>query len=275
MKIYQLKFLRKLLLPAFSRCNPGDISIKHHYTGTRFVLHSFKHKGYWYHGKNREKETMCLFSRFIKKGDTVIEIGGHIGYISVYFSELVGTVGRIYVFEPGINNLPYIQKNLEHCTNITLIPKAVGNCNGTLPFYLENLTGQNNSFIKDYSVFKANTSYAFSQDTYQEVVVEVVNLDDFLAENNIMPTFIKIDVEGFEINVLKGMLSCLRDQKPILMVEITENRKEIYELLIEHHYVIINARLQVIRDYQKISGNTFCLHRLAHLSQLMNIGVSF
>ena len=90
-----------------------DISIKHHWTRRKLKLHLFKHKGYWYHGKRRENASMQLFDRLIHAGDNVVEVGGHIGYISLFFSKLVGNQGGVMVFEPGVNNLPYIRKNIK------------------------------------------------------------------------------------------------------------------------------------------------------------------
>ena len=99
---------------------------------------------------------MLLFKKLINKGDTVIEVGGHIGFISLYFSKLVGKEGIVYVFEPGINNLPYLKNNVKEKHNIVLIEKGVGSSNARMPFYIENLSGQNNSFIKDYDMFIQN-----------------------------------------------------------------------------------------------------------------------
>src|SRR5262249_24259088 len=104
--------LRKVAIAALRRFNPGDISIRHHYTCERIVLHSFKHKGYWYYGKRRESESMALFAQLVRPEDTVIEVGGHIGYLSLYFAQLVGQRGQLIVFEPGANNLPYARANL-------------------------------------------------------------------------------------------------------------------------------------------------------------------
>lgn len=45
--------VRKTLLPLFERLNPGDITIRNHRTSDRLKLHSFRHKGYWFHGRRR------------------------------------------------------------------------------------------------------------------------------------------------------------------------------------------------------------------------------
>src|SRR5207247_9235861 len=108
MNLADVKLLRRLMRPLCARLNPGDITITHHFTGDKVFLHSFKHKGYWFDGKKREKDTMELFRRLIRPADTIIEIGGHIGYVSLYFANLANKVS-VYVFEPGTNNLPYLK----------------------------------------------------------------------------------------------------------------------------------------------------------------------
>ena len=55
--------VRKVVIGTLRRFNPGDISIRHHYTGEKLTLHSFKHKGYWYYGKRRESESMATQPR--------------------------------------------------------------------------------------------------------------------------------------------------------------------------------------------------------------------
>ena len=90
MKIYNVSFLRALILPII-KWTAFDFSMKHPWSNNGKVrLNSFLHKGYWYHRKNREKRSMLLFSSLIKEGDTVVEVGGHIGFISTYFASLVG-----------------------------------------------------------------------------------------------------------------------------------------------------------------------------------------
>jgi FkbM family methyltransferase len=226
--------LRKIAIGAFRRLNPGDISIRHHYTGNRIKLHSFMHKGYWFYGKRRERETMELFGRLLRPGDAVMEIGGHIGYISLYFADLVGSRGQVTVFEPGPNNLPYIRANVGGKSNVRLIEKAVADFAGTAPFYVENYTGQNNSLLADYVRFQDNLRSAGLQPEGQKSVIQVdcITLDDFLAESGVRtPSLIKIDVEGAELAVLRGMERTLRFGHIALMIEVTENASAIYELL--------------------------------------------
>jgi tRNA A58 N-methylase Trm61 len=117
---------RERVLPAlrylnvvFKHVNLGDITIAHHWTGEKMLIHSFKHRSYWVHGKEREHESMLCFSRLIQKGDCVFDVGAHIGYTALYFGDLVGSEGTVYAFEPGPNNLPYTRHNLAQANTRT------------------------------------------------------------------------------------------------------------------------------------------------------------
>lgn len=83
---------------------------------------------------------MQFFSRLIREGNMVIEVGDHIGFITQYFSKLVGSKGKVVVFESGSNNACYIEENVSSLLNIILERKAVSSQNGTAPFYEDNVT---------------------------------------------------------------------------------------------------------------------------------------
>jgi FkbM family methyltransferase len=268
MKLYKTQLLRNIFLPIFRVLNPGDITIRHPLTKLPIRLHSFKHKGYWFHGSNREKSTMRLFSELIHAGDTVFEIGGHIGFITQYFSTLVGTSGRVVVFEPGENNLPYLKANTSKLTNVSIIENAVSDIEGTVRFYLEDLTGQNNSILADYSKFLENEKAANTKAKKVTREVHSTRIDSFRSSSGTTPTFIKIDIEGAELSALQGMPELLSSDPPMLMVEITENHISVTELLSDYGYNLYAPRSRVQLAPNEISGNTFCLHSLKHKQQI-------
>ena len=65
--------LRKIVLKIL-KATAKDITITHHYTHKKFMLNSYNHKGYWYHGKKREEETVAMFKKWISKDNYVLEI---------------------------------------------------------------------------------------------------------------------------------------------------------------------------------------------------------
>ena len=186
--------IRKCVLILLRTFNPGKIKIRHHYTGAPIHLDAYQHKGYWWHGKRREQITMQQFASRIAHGHHVIEVGGHIGYISLYFSKLVGPEGKVTIFEPGPNNLLYLEENLATTQNTTLVRKAASAETGTVKFYIENLTGQNNSLNKNFEAFQNNRKNASSNATYQEIEVQATTLDEYTKASNRPVDFLKIDV---------------------------------------------------------------------------------
>jgi len=261
-KLHEIGMARRVALPLLAKFGNFDLTIRHHYTGDRVRVNAFRHKGYWYLGKNRERHVMSSFERLIHKGDTVIEVGGHIGYVSLFFAKLAGDTGRVFVFEPGANNLPYTTRNLQSARNVQLIRKAVSSTAGQMPFYLEDMSGQNNSLVKDFWVFDGVAKGAFLQGQYREELVEVVTLDEFVAEKRLAPAFLKIDVEGAEFDVLQGAIDTIRTYKPVLMLEVNVKHTEIYEFARANGYEIYDDKLQPFRELPK-SGmpNIFCVHR--------------
>jgi len=272
MNLHKSKILRRIVLPVLARLNPGDVTIRHHYTGDRIRLHSYRHKGYWYHGRRREADTMRLFRQFIAQGATVLDVGGHIGYVAAYLARLVGPAGRVFVFEPGANNLPYLRRNTAGKANVTIVEKGAGSRNQRRTFYLEGLTGQNNSFVDEFEVLKTNQARAWAADAQvEQTVVEVVTLDDFCRQEDVRPQFIKIDVEGFELQVLRGASSLLHDVRPMLMVEIQAGHREILHLARRHGYRMFTPggdALHKAEDFVVQHVNTFWLHEQAHADAL-------
>lgn len=257
------KFMRKIALKILERVNPGDIHIRHHYTQDKIKLHSFRHKGYWFHGKNRERATTDRFSEIISADDVVIEVGGHIGYMSLLFSQLVGEQGSVIVFEPGINNLPYIKYNASLRSNIAIEEFAVCDKIGETTFYLENLTGQNNSLLQDYEVLNRNIAAASIETTRQCVTVQTLTLDHFVETRQICPNFIKIDIEGAEYVALCGATKSLTEMRPALMVEVTENSRQVLELLHSKKYrVFLPSGEEILLtgpNDDRVLGNIFAI----------------
>ena len=258
MRISNIRWLRKLLLPAFSRFNPGDVSIRHHYTGDRFSLHSFRHKGYWWHGRDRERETMEKFQALVRPGDAVFEVGAHIGYITLWLSKLVGPTGKVFAFEPGTNNLPYLQRNVGSRPNVEIIRQAAGEQCGIATLWTESLTGQNNSFVPAFEVLKANEQNAVKAQV-DPVSVDTITLDAFFEARNVWPRLLKIDVEGFEYEVLSGARKLLRAAQPALMVEVQRRHDEVFQLLSSLGYRMTSTDGREARSARDLHLNTFCV----------------
>ena len=182
---------------------------------------------------------MEAYRRFVKPGDTVIEIGGHIGFVTLHLRKLVGEHGSVVVFEPGPNNLPYLHANVAPFPNIHIVEAACGDRNGMVNFWVENLTGQNNSLMPSYASYLQNKERAFVPSKSEKIRVSMMTLDTFVKENGLVPSLVKIDVEHAEHMVLKGARGSLTKYRPALIMEV-EDRAPVEELLAQLGYKVFD-----------------------------------
>ena len=183
------------------RATARDIKITHHFTAKPSTSTRSATRATGIAARTASATPWSACQSLLKPGQTVIEVGGHIGYLSTFFASLVGETGQVHVFEPGDNNLPYLRKNIVPYRQISIVEKAVGSVPGRATFYVEDLTGQNNSMVPDNTIFKENAAAAFDQKSeFSERSVEVIRLDDYAAGLGRPVDFMKIDVEGFELS---------------------------------------------------------------------------
>ncbi len=137
--------------------------------------------------------------QMVREGDTVFDVGAHHGFFSILMAQWVGKSGKVVAFEPSIHNFKILEKNIElnHLSNVIAINKAVGAFEGIV-----SLRDEHNSVVVE------RTSYLTS--------VSMTTLD---AYSGCHPNFIKIDVEGFEVDVLRGASKIL-EMHPGLNIEI-------------------------------------------------------
>ena len=236
-----------------------DITINNQWSGQKIKLNIYAHKGYWFYNRDREYFTMKTFGGIISKGSTVFEVGGHIGYISQYFSKLVGGGGKVIVFEPGDNNLPYLLRNIEENKNISIEKIAVSNNCGFANFFEDNITGQNNSLLEHYHGAESVSSTHGHKLVRTLKKVEVTTLDSYIARQGIAPDFVKIDIEGFELEALQGMRETLGSLN-CLMVEVTRNHSDVWNLLTQHGFQLHDESLRRFPHFdQSFNGNVFAV----------------
>lgn len=264
------RLLRSIGLPLLKVLN-RDIVIRHRWVDRKVKLSLFTHRGYWYHGRHREAEEIDAIRALISHGDTVVEVGGHIGYISLWFAECAGqgTGGSVIVFEPGSNNIPYIRHNISGVAHIRMIEKGCGSEADKLEFFEDRLTGQNNSFISSFEGLRSNMEAAPNVDI--QIVprtVDVVRLDTELGDD--VPNFVKIDVEGFELQVLRGANGWYGPERkpPIIMIEVQADHDEIFGWLRERDYTLFAIDGQEITAIPPTTLNLFALNREQHAAEL-------
>ena len=129
-----------------------------------------------------------------------------------------------------------------------LDPRGISNFTGNTSFFVESLSGQNNSLVGDYEVFVANAANAGVACVQREVSIEVTTIDDVCRERHITPAFIKIDIEGAELEALQGMEQTLQSVHPVVLLEISRQHHACWLLLKAAGYVAYDELLRPVAD---------------------------
>ena len=138
--------------------------------------------------------------------------------------------GRVLAVEPTQNSLRYLKKNVR--SNTIVVEKAASYKKGQAEFFIEEFGGFTNSLLEEFT-YSQNASHVLSQNlssNISSVKVETDTLDNICSQNNFVPNFIKIDVEGAEYDVLKGASSTLKNVNA-LMVEVSKHKNDVLNLL--------------------------------------------
>lgn len=148
-------------------------------------LHRLGHMG--------RKECAAL-RRIVRPGMTVLDVGGNLGLYTLLLSRLVGPTGRIVTFEPDPDLFALLKHNCELnvCTNVEMHNVALGRQRDRLKLRRMILnSGDNTLAAGGRGLFR------------REVDIDVVALDEFLP--GLRPDLVKVDVQGWELEVLRGM----------------------------------------------------------------------
>ena len=154
-----------------------------------------------------EKEYFMLDS-FISSGDWVLDIGANIGHYTAKFSEIVGEEGRVIAFEPVPLSFELLVANSKHFhyKNVTLLNLGASD----LPKIVNMEIPTFETGLKNY--FEANIT-----NKKTDITAMCIPIDNFSIPQKIK--LVKIDTEGHELSVLRGMNKLLLRDCPTLIIE--------------------------------------------------------
>ena len=184
-----------------------------------------------------KREPICtdylMNSGVLKEGDVVLDIGANIGYYVLIESKLVGDLGKVYAIEPVSSNIKALKRNikLNNRENVEIFRLAVSDKDGKSRVYVSdscNLSAMERSLV-------AGNIIGVEE-------VDVVTVDSFLKDKNI-PDFIRMDVEGYEYNIVRGMTKTLQENTKILMelhpLKLSkEQLEEMFEILKANNFKV-------------------------------------
>ena len=181
--------------------------------------------------KNNEEHELKLIKDFILPDTDSVDIGVYRGVYSFLMSKFSQTV---HAFEPNPIICKDLQKNLSKIIkNIKIYNYALSdkNENVELKVPIRNSNFNENNYEEYFEMGKATIHESNTVKNYKSYNIEAKKLDDFKFSKKI--SFIKIDVEGHETEVIRGSLNTIKMHKPILLVEIEEKytKKNVKETL--------------------------------------------
>ena len=144
------------------------------------------------------------FSRFIRPGFTVYDVGAHAGYHSMLCGLLVGSGGQVISFEPNSTNRESIERQiaLNRHVNARVMPYALSDACQTS--YLDTTAGGSQGFVSNYG----------------DLAIELRTIDSLVRDQLLpLPDLIKIDVEGHEEQVIRGALESIERNRPVILCD--------------------------------------------------------
>ncbi|MFZ4402344.1 MAG: FkbM family methyltransferase [Bacteroidales bacterium] len=176
---------------------------------------------------------------------TIIDIGAHYGYFSIFANKNTNNQSTIFAIEPSNMNFEKMTSNINKnkIKNIVGLNCAVGTKNENAKLYIGNTS--NNSLIRDYSLLKKEKSIE---------EIEIKTLDTIISENKIEKIdFLKMDCEGSEYLILENIIAQTFDKISTISMEFHDLKNEKYtaETLLN---ILINNNFKILKyQYNKTS----------------------
>ena len=148
---------------------------------------------------HREPEFMEILERYLEPNDIFFDLGCNIGYVSLFVLKNINKEGFLYSIDPDFKNISALKKSIEINSlnnNYTIENIALSSEDGEIGF----------EFSEESNLHKINKELSIDSPSYKKIKCR--SFDSYF-ENKKLPTFIKMDVEGAEIDILKGMKNFL------------------------------------------------------------------
>jgi FkbM family methyltransferase len=158
-----------------------------------------------------EEDELFFWTKYINVGDSIIDVGANFGYWTLVGSKLVGSKGTVHSFEPINHTFSALSSNIQssNAKNVKLYNIALGEIEAVTNF---NIASEDSIGGSSSQGFHNVEKFDSSQEVFIKSADEVINLQTKI-------TFVKIDVEGGELFVLKGMHKIIEKFMPVISFE--------------------------------------------------------
>ena len=190
-----------------------------------------------------EPELLKEIKSTLKNGSTFIDGGANIGFFSLIASKLIKPTGVVIAFEPTPLTSKYLKKNIKinNISNIIVSNNGLSSSENKLPFLLSN-NPEGNSIIY-------NNEAKNLQSGNKIIEINTITIDRFCEKNNIKKIdLIKLDIEGQELEAIKGAKETLLTNKDI---------KIIFELNIAYNKSGVEFAKEIFTELKKLNFSNF------------------
>ena len=234
-----------------------------------------------------DRAMLKLISSTVRKGDTCIDIGAQKGYVSLTLAQAVGKNGRVLAFDADKRAVSNLAANINRSNQnvIEVFHRALGECEGSCTFVLSKVLGWSSRFPNELAQTAVDMTVEVNVSSFDEMIAR----KEVAIEPNKV-SFIKLDAEGSEVLILKGMKSFLPTARPALSVEVNcdslsaagSSPQELQKLLdelgfdlydAEYHAYNRKLRLKPAGDLSRMrSSSENCIANFVALPKLIPAG---
>jgi len=212
------------------------------------------------HFDQKNEPDFKVLKSIIKEGDKVIDIGSNIGAYTKFLSGLVSENGLVLSIEP----IPETFEILKSCVkrlklnNVQLLNYAISSNGGKSRMQVPKYDFGGYNFYQARLINNDNL-----EDSFNYFTVTMKTLDSLISYVDTKFSFIKCDVEGHELSVIKGSQNIISKFKPIWLIEVTSDpdesdspASELFHIMLRHGYVVYWFDGEKLRQRQKGDRST-------------------
>jgi len=174
--------------------------------------------------------SFAIYQRHARAGSVAVDVGANLGLHALVLSRCVGIKGRVFAYEPLVPIYQRLTANLgmNNAVNVVTKPYGLGEQTGTIRF---------DDHAGDFNIGKGRV------DPEGSAMIQIRSLDDDLRGLDTPVSLIKIDVEGFELAVLKGAQETLRRHTPVILMEYNPTAYKLADIAACLPYPVRYARV--------------------------------
>ncbi|MBN2642043.1 MAG: FkbM family methyltransferase [Victivallales bacterium] len=226
--------------------------------------------------KEYESSLVNMALKYVNKDRDVIDVGANIGFYTVLFAKnLKGK--KVLSIEPTDNALRRLYKNVEQneVTNrVIVFEGAASDHSGKTEIKMKE--GK-----EEYSTLGLWKHPSIRNETFVTQQIDIATVDDLASKHNLDPGFIKIDVEGCEHLVLKGLKNTLENKRPVILSELSNyllkqngsSSLEVITFLNSFHYTVIDAENAQVNPASREFTNILAIPQELQKSDLSHYAI--